>query len=193
MMFTADAEFVENARYGLLGPLSSLTTGVVTREYFEGPYFGLESYRAKVGDKLHLTGKVDFERRESGWSPATLVFKVVQDTTGRVSVPPVPKQDTRDAEYFATMKSDLKTLSEREEIYYSDNYSYSPRPADMSFRASDGVRITIKAGTSGWSAMTTHSALGSSRGCTIYWGTGIDAIPIGGVTPTRAGEVKCTN
>ena len=69
------------------------------------------------------------------------------------------------------MKSDLKNLASQQEIYYADHYSYTSTASDLTFVSSEGVTVGIAASSSGWSATATHSALGTTKGCAIYYGT----------------------
>ncbi len=106
----------------------------------------------------------------------------------------IPKfSATREKAYFAAMKSDIKNLASQQEIYYSDAYTYSATAADLSFTNSDGVIIipNITATSSGWSATATHAALGTTEGCSLYYGTVATPPTLGG--PTQPGEVACTS
>ncbi|HSG07812.1 MAG TPA: prepilin-type N-terminal cleavage/methylation domain-containing protein [Longimicrobiales bacterium] len=104
----------------------------------------------------------------------------------------IPKfSATREKAYFAAMKSDLKNLASQQEIYYADNYSYTSVTTDLAFTNSEAVTVTIAANTTGWSASATHSALGTSEGCGIYYAGGT-APTVGTATPTSPGEMACT-
>jgi hypothetical protein len=88
------------------------------------------------------------------------------------------------------MKSDLKNLASQQEIYYSDNYSYSSSTGDLAFVNSDGVIVAISSVTSsGWAASATHAALGSAEGCAIFYGTA--TAPTSPTTPSQPGEIAC--
>jgi prepilin-type N-terminal cleavage/methylation domain-containing protein len=102
----------------------------------------------------------------------------------------IPKfSSTREKAFFSAMKSDLKNLASQQEIYYSDNYTYTNDPAALGFVATEAVNIAITAGTTGWNAASTHNALAATQGCAIYYGTGFD---IGTHGITQAGEIGCT-
>ena len=79
----------------------------------------------------------------------------------------------------------------QQEIYYSDNYAYTSGAAALTFVSSSGVTVGIAASSSGWSASATHSALGASEGCAIYYGTA--TAPTSPTTPGSPGEVACTS
>ena len=98
---------------------------------------------------------------------------------------------TREKSYFAAMRADLKNLASQQEIYYADEYSYTREAGALTFVSSQGVTVSIAASSSGWSASATHSALGASEGCAIYYGT--VTAPTSPATPTSPGEVSCTS
>lgn len=98
---------------------------------------------------------------------------------------------TREKAYFAAMRADLKNLASQQEIYYADEYSYTREAGALTFVSSQGVTVSIAASSSGWSASATHSALGASEGCAIYYGT--VTAPTSPATPTSPGEVACTS
>jgi len=98
---------------------------------------------------------------------------------------------TREKAYFAAMRADLKNLASQQEIYYADEYSYAREAGALTFVSSQDVTVSIAASSSGWSASATHSALGASEGCAIYYGTA--TAPTSPATPTSPGEVACTS
>jgi prepilin-type N-terminal cleavage/methylation domain-containing protein len=103
----------------------------------------------------------------------------------------IPKfSATREKAYFAAMKSDLKNLASQQEIYYADNYSYTTSTTDLAFVQSQGVLVAMTATTSGWSATAYHTALGTTLGCAIYYGSA--TAPTAPTTPSQAGELACT-
>ncbi|MSR35149.1 MAG: prepilin-type N-terminal cleavage/methylation domain-containing protein [Gemmatimonadetes bacterium] len=105
----------------------------------------------------------------------------------------IPKfSATRDKAYFAAMKSDMQNLARQQEIYYADNYAYTTSNTAMSFVSSNGVTVSIAASSSGWAATATHSELGASQGCSMYYGTATPTA-VGTANPTSPGEVACTS
>ena len=96
----------------------------------------------------------------------------------------------REDAYFEAMKSDLQNLVAHQAINYLDVYSYSGVAADLAFTNSDGVTVTIDASSTGWSGTATHAALGTGRGCAIYYGTAV--APTSLTTLSQPGEVTCT-
>ena len=105
---------------------------------------------------------------------------------------PVCGCSDRGKAYMAAMKSDLKNLVGPQEIYYSDEYSYTTVVSDLAFTNSDGVMVTIGVSEDGWTAKATHVAWGTEVGCAIFYGD-IDWVmrtPGGGVPPTT-GVVFC--
>jgi hypothetical protein len=88
------------------------------------------------------------------------------------------------------MKSDLKNLASQQEIYYSDYYTYTSNTTQLGFVDSEGVTVTIGGiSTSGWNATATHTALGTSLGCAIYYGNA--TAPGTPTAPSAPGEVAC--
>ena len=107
----------------------------------------------------------------------------------------IPKfSATREKAYYAALKSDIKNLASQEEIYYSDNYTYTTDTSALGFAMSTAVTVTIDEATStGWAASATHSGLDAADGCGMKYGDASDPSSLpANVTITQAGEVACS-
>lgn len=131
-----------------------------------------------------MTGKQGFTLIE------LLIVLVIIGILAAIAIPQFSK--TREMAYFAAMKSDVRNLAAQQELYHATNYRYTSSLTALDFVASEAVHVSAAATTSGWSATVTHTALGTTEGCAIYYGNAT-APTIGSESPTEEGQIVCTN
>jgi len=95
----------------------------------------------------------------------------------------------RERAYLAALKSDLKNLGSQQEIFYSDNFTYSASHEDVAFVTSYGVSVTLFAAADGWAARATHVAL-PEEACALYHGASTHGIEE--LADVEPGELVCT-
>ena len=127
-----------------------------------------------------------------GLMPAAL-YALPAQPCGCIRVPFMRCSSTgRTSAYRVAMRSDLKNLASQQEIFFSDNGTYSSGHQDLAFVPSNGVHVTVHASAEGWAARATHEALPDSEACAMYYGSappnGIDDLEDAG-----PGEHVCTN
>ena len=102
----------------------------------------------------------------------------------------IPKfSSAREKSFRAAMMADLRNVAGLQEIYHSDNHTYSADLDDLEASLSDGVTLTVNEATgTGWAATATHQAL-STEQCGIYHG---DAAAAGGDPASVPGVATCS-
>lgn len=120
-----------------------------------------------------------------------LIVLVIVGILMAIAVPQF--SEIREKAFFTAMRADAIKMSSQQELYYTDNYSYSSDLSALDFVSSEGVTVSPAGTTSGWSATVTHDALGDEEGCAVYYGTVSDKPTIGGKTPEVEGQVACTS
>jgi len=101
---------------------------------------------------------------------------------------------TRERGHFKAMMSDLRNLQAQQELYFArpiNNFQYAGVVSDLQpmFTMSPGSDVVItEAGSSGWAATATHSAMIPTNMCAVFQGEPT-TIPAPALT---AGVVMCT-
>lgn len=99
----------------------------------------------------------------------------------------IPKfQNTKGKAYAASIKSDMKNLTSKQEDYFYFRETYATTLAQLNFASTNGVTITIvEADGRGWSATATHPAAFPLT-CAVFYG---DAAPLD--PATTEGMIEC--
>lgn len=102
----------------------------------------------------------------------------------------IPKYGvTKERSFRSSMMADLRNLAAVQEIYHSENQSYSTNLGDLNAIVSDGITITIAEGSgTGWSATAAHSGIVGQQ-CGVYHG---DAAAAGGSPAVVGGVIACS-
>ena len=125
--------------------------------------------------------------RRAGFTLIELMIVIV--IIGLLAVVAMPfLWKTKDRALIAAMKSDLKNLSNQQEIYFSKNLIYANDAAVIAdYQMSTGVSIKVTyAQTDGWAATAAHASVPQTCGLFTGNATAADAPPA-----TQAGIVEC--
>lgn len=115
-----------------------------------------------------------------------LIVVVVIGILATIAIPKFSAMRTKS--YIAAVTSDLKNVASQQEIYLSNEYSYSSTIAAMDMQLTAAVSVTINEATgTGWAATGTHTGLAGQQ-CGIYFG---DAAASGATPATAPGTVQC--
>ena len=118
-------------------------------------------------------------RNREGFTLIELLIVVV--IIGILAAIALPKFGaTRERAYYTTMTADLKNMQSEQEMYYqtTGNFNYAATTTALGLSPSAGVTVTITgADNLAWGATATHTALGATEGCAIWYGDNNEGAP----------------
>jgi prepilin-type N-terminal cleavage/methylation domain-containing protein len=113
-----------------------------------------------------------------------LVIMVIIGILAAIALPKLT--GAREKAYMSSMESDIRNLAASQEIYHSENLSYTDDLTALGARSSQGVTIAIQDfNNTSWSVLTTHS--GTPRTCAAFYGPDVAAV----APATTQGEITC--
>ena len=115
-----------------------------------------------------------------------LIVVVVIGVLATIAIPKFSSMRTKS--YVAAVTSDLKNMASQQEVYVSDNHTYTSDVTDLEMTLTDAVTVSInEADGRGWAATGTHSGLGAQQ-CGIFFGS---ASASNATPATLPGTVTC--
>lgn len=117
-------------------------------------------------------------RTDAGFTLIELLVVVV--VIGILAAIAVAKYDSvRKNSFVAAAETDMRNLLVKQEMYQTNNYTYTADLDELEFTESPGVNISINTATNtGWAATASHDAYDDIQ-CGVFVGTALasDAAP----------------
>ena len=128
---------------------------------------------------LSLVQDTAMPRTRTGFTLIELLIVVV--IIGILAAIAIPKfQNTKGKANAAALRSDLRNLAVAQEAYFFTSASYASDTAQLNFRGSPGVILTLSTpAPGGWVATATHP-LSYPLQCVVYYGA-VSPTPLTGM------------
>lgn len=220
LMFSAEGEFVNNASFSAGGPLTSGDRMITTRPYvppsrnfsWDDALAGSQGFRpAMRGDRLRVTGRIQFEKRESGWHATDVALAYSLDSSSRAggrqagTAPGVGDQRANAAssaqtssrvsspagdapiEVLSAMRSDLRNLVMAQEARFAEFARYADELSGTHFRSSSIVSTPTIVVTNGGYTATVTSSRAPGVLCAVASGSATNPVN----ASAKSGEPEC--